>query len=73
MVALVGYSGFVGSNLYSRARNRIKGVFNSQNIERAYGLEPEVLILQTVRRNRISSRFWQRRRTSRRSIRSGLC
>ena len=26
MVALVGYSGFVGSNLYSRARNRIKGV-----------------------------------------------
>ena len=32
MVALVGYSGFVGSNLYSRARNRIKGVFNSQNI-----------------------------------------
>ena len=41
MVALVGYSGFVGSNLYSRARNRIKGVFNSQNIERAYGLEPD--------------------------------
>ena len=49
MVALVGYSGFVGSNLYSRARNRIKGVFNSQNIERAYGLEPEVLIYAGVR------------------------
>lgn len=49
MVALVGYTGFVGSNLYSRARNRIKGVYNSQNIEKAYGLEPEVLIYAGVR------------------------
>ena len=48
MVALVGYTGFVGSNLYSRARNRIKGVYNSQNIEKAYGLEPEVLIYTGV-------------------------
>lgn len=44
MIALVGYTGFVGSNIYSRARNRINGVFNTQNIEKAYGLEPEVLI-----------------------------
>lgn len=49
MVALVGYTGFVGSNLYARARNRIKGVYNSQNIEKAYGLEPEVLIYAGVR------------------------
>ncbi len=49
MVALVGYSGFVGSNLYARARNRIKGVYNSQNVEKAYGLEPEVLIYAGVR------------------------
>lgn len=49
MVALVGYTGFVGSNLYSRARNRIKGVYNSQNIEKAYGLEPEVLIYAGLR------------------------
>ncbi|MDE7205495.1 MAG: NAD(P)-dependent oxidoreductase [Lachnospiraceae bacterium] len=49
MVALVGYTGFVGSNLYARARNRIKGVYNSQNIQRAYGLEPEVLIYAGVR------------------------
>lgn len=44
MIALVGYSGFVGSNIYARARNRIEGVFNTQNIEKAYGLEPDVLI-----------------------------
>lgn len=48
MVALVGYTGFVGSNLYSRARNRIKGVYDSQNMEKAYGLEPEVLIYAGV-------------------------
>lgn len=49
MIALVGYTGFVGSNIYSQARNRIDGVFNSQNIEKAYGLEPEVLIYAGVR------------------------
>ena len=49
MIALVGYTGFVGSNIYSRARNRIDGVFNSQNIEKAYGLEPEVLIYAGLR------------------------
>lgn len=49
MIALVGYTGFVGSNIYSKARNRIDGVFNSQNIEKAYGLEPEVLIYAGLR------------------------
>lgn len=49
MILLVGYTGFVGSNIYARARNRIEGVFNSQNIEKAYGLEPEVLIYAGLR------------------------
>lgn len=44
MIALAGYTGFVGSNIYARASNRIDGIFNTQNIEKAYGLEPDVLI-----------------------------
>lgn len=49
MIALVGYTGFVGSNIYVRARNRIDGLFNSHNIEKAYGLEPELLIYAGLR------------------------
>ncbi len=49
MVVLVGYTGFVGSNIYARARNRVDGVFNSKNIEKAHGLDPEVLIYAGVR------------------------
>ncbi len=49
MIALVGYTGFVGSNIYARARNRIEGVFDSKNIEKAYGLEPEILIYAGLR------------------------
>ncbi len=49
MNILVGYTGFVGSNIYARARNRIDGVFNSHNIEKAYGLEPELLIYAGLR------------------------
>lgn len=49
MIALVGYTGFVGSNIYAEARNRINGVFNSQNIEKAYDLEPEGLIYAGLR------------------------
>lgn len=49
MIALVGYTGFVGSNIYLKARNRIEGVFNSQNVEKAYGLEPDVLIYAGLR------------------------
>lgn len=52
MIALAGYSGFVGSNIYARARNRIEGVFNTQNIEKAYGLEPDVLIFAGLRHDR---------------------
>lgn len=49
MIALVGYTGFVGSNIYLKARNRIEGVFNSQNVRKAYGLDPELLIYAGLR------------------------
>ena len=35
MNALVGYTGFVGSNIYSRAGNEIGAVYNSKNISEA--------------------------------------
>lgn len=49
MIALVGYTGFVGSNLYVRASNRIEGVYDIQNVEKAYGLEPDVLVFAALR------------------------
>lgn len=47
MVALVGYTGFVGSNIY--AKGQIDKVYNSKNIEEAYGLEPDLLIYSGLR------------------------
>lgn len=47
MVALVGYTGFVGSNIY--ARGQIDKAFNSKNIEEAFGLEPDLLIYSGLR------------------------
>ena len=47
MRALVGYTGFVGSNLY-RYGEFDRG-FNSRNIEEAYGLGPELLVYAGVR------------------------
>lgn len=52
MIALVGYTGFVGSNIYVRASNRIEGVYDTQNIEKAYGLEPDVLVFAALRADR---------------------
>ncbi len=52
MIALAGYTGFVGSNIYVRASNRIDGIFNTQNIEKAYGLEPDVLIFAGLKPDR---------------------
>ena len=49
MIALVGYTGFVGSNIYVRASNRIEGVYDTQNVEKAYGLEPDVLVFAALR------------------------
>jgi len=47
MNALVGYTGFVGSNLYQTGQ--FDKVFNSKNIEEAYGLEPDLLVYAGLR------------------------
>ncbi len=40
--ALVGYTGFVGSNI--EAKHKFTGLYNSKNIEDAYGTNPDLLI-----------------------------
>lgn len=47
MVALVGYTGFVGSNIY--AKGQIDKAYNSKNIGEAYGLQPDLLIYAGLR------------------------
>lgn len=47
MNALVGYTGFVGSNLYDTGN--FDRVFNSGNIEEAYGMKPDLLIYAGMR------------------------
>lgn len=47
MNALVGYTGFVGSNIF--AKGKIDKAFNSKNISEAYGLRPDVLIYAGLR------------------------
>ena len=49
MTALVGYTGFVGSNIYASAGNAIEKVYNSKNIEEAFGTEPDILIFSGLR------------------------
>ena len=49
MTALVGYTGFVGSNIYAAAGNGIDAVYNSKNIEKAYGTNPDLLIYAGLR------------------------
>lgn len=49
MIALVGYTGFVGSNIYNSAGAEIESVYNSKNIEKAYGTCPDLLIYAGVR------------------------
>lgn len=45
--ALVGYTGFVGSNIY--AAGEFDAVYNSKNIERAFGTNPDLLIYAGLR------------------------
>ena len=45
--ALVGYTGFVGSNIY--ASGKIDAAYNSKNIEEAYGTNPDLLIYAGLR------------------------
>lgn len=40
--ALVGYTGFVGSNI--AAKHTFAGLYNSKNIEEAYGSNPDLLV-----------------------------
>lgn len=47
MVSLVGYTGFVGSNLYMHGK--VDRAYNSANIEEAYGTKPDLLIYAGVR------------------------
>ena len=48
-IALVGYTGFVGSNICAAAGDAISQVYNSRNIEAAYGTRPELLIYAGLR------------------------
>lgn len=43
---LVGYTGFVGSNLYEEFK--FNNVYNSKNIEEAYGTNPDLLVYSGV-------------------------
>ena len=40
MIALVGYTGFVGSNIYAAGKDAIDCVYNSKNVQEAYGTAP---------------------------------
>ena len=43
---LVGYTGFVGSNILSK--HDFSGLFNSKNIKEAYGKNPDLLVYSGV-------------------------
>ena len=47
MRALVGYTGFVGSNLYERGK--FDAVYNSKNIGKAFGTRPDLLVYAGLR------------------------
>lgn len=47
MRALVGYTGFVGSNIY--CQGSFDAIYNSKNISEAYGLKPDLLIYAGLR------------------------
>lgn len=44
MTTLVGYTGFVGSNICDAAGDQIQAVYNSKDIGEAYGTGPDLLI-----------------------------
>lgn len=47
--SLVGYTGFVGSNILAYGGDEITDCYNSKNIENAYGTSPDVLIYAGLR------------------------
>ena len=44
---LVGYTGFVGSNL--ALQHQFTEIYNSKNIEKAFGTQPDLLVYSGVR------------------------
>ena len=48
-ISLVGYTGFVGSNILMGADGQINGLYNSRNIEEAYNSSPDILIYAGLR------------------------
>lgn len=57
--ALVGYTGFVGSNL--NAYGDFQNVYNTKNINEAFGLKPDILIYAGLRAEKyIANKFPER-------------
>ena len=61
--ALVGYTGFVGSNIY--AATDFDAVYNSKNIEESFGTNPDLLVYAGLRAECARTRYGINR-TSRR-------
>lgn len=49
MISLVGYTGFVGSNIYDQGKAEIEGLYNSSNIESSFNTKPDLLIYSGLR------------------------
>ena len=49
MTSLVGYTGFVGSNIYAAGKKEINKIYNSKNIEEAFDTKPDLLIYAGIR------------------------
>ena len=49
MTSLVGYTGFVGSNIYAAGKQFIDKVYNSKSIVEAFGTCPDLLIYSGMR------------------------
>lgn len=49
MISLVGYTGFVGSNISLSAGEKIDFRYNSKNIKEAFGTSPDLLIYSGLR------------------------
>ncbi len=49
MISLIGYTGFVGSNILAGADGKIDAIYNSKNIGEAFGTKPECLIFAGLR------------------------
>lgn len=56
MRALVGYTGFVGSNLYRP--ERFDRAYNTKNIGSAYGTRPDLLVYAGVRAEKYLANAW---------------